>query len=90
MMRLRVTVIACTIMQERYFAGLADLTELFQYTIDRSQREMGKLFTYDGVDVLSAGVGFRGQKRSDDRYSLRSHGQAARMAALHKLILPLG
>jgi hypothetical protein len=89
-MRLRVTVVARTIMQERYFAGLADLTELIQNAIDRSEREVGKLLTYDGADVLGAGVVFRGQERADNRQSLRSHGQAARMAALHELIPPLG
>lgn len=84
------TVIARTIMQKRYLASLADLTELIQNAIDRSERDVGQLRTYDGVDVFGAGVVFRGQQRANNRQSLRGNGQAARVAALHELILPLG
>jgi hypothetical protein len=87
-MRFRVTIVTRAVIQQRYLASLAGLTELLQDAMDGSQRYVGKLFAYRGADVLGAGMGFRGQERSDDREPLRSDGQAACMAALHELISP--
>ena len=88
MMRFRVPIVARALMQRRYLARLAGLTELLEDAMHSSQRYVGKLFANRRADVLGAGMAFRGQQRLDDRETLRGDGQAAFMAALHEIIAP--
>ncbi len=85
-MGLSVTIVTRALMQRGHLARLADLTELLEDAMNRSERYVGKFFAYGGTDVFGAGMLFRGQQRSDDGEPLRRDGQAAFMAALHELI----
>ncbi len=79
-------IVTRALMQGRYFASLADIAELLEDAMNRSQRYVGKFFAHGGADVLGAGMLLRGQQRPDDGEPLRRDGQAARMAALHELV----
>jgi len=85
-MGLCVAIVTRALMQRRYLASLADVTELLEDAMNRSQRDVGKFFAYGGADVLGAWMLFRGQQRADDGEPLRRDGQAALMAALHELV----
>src|SRR5271165_7679337 len=85
-MRLCVAIVTRALMQGRHLASLADLTELLEDAMNRSQRYVGKFFAYGGADVLGAGMLFRSQQRADDGEPLRRDGQPAFMASLHELV----
>lgn len=85
-MRLCVTIVTRALMQRRHLSRLANIAELLEDAMNRSERYVGKFFAHGGADVLGAGMLFRGQQRADDGEPLRRDGQAAFMAALHELI----
>jgi hypothetical protein len=78
-------VVTSAVMQARYLARLAHLTELFQDAMNRSQRNMRLLSPHRGVNVFGAWMVFRCQKGAYDREPLRGNGHPEVAAAFHEL-----
>src|SRR5712692_9931753 len=88
MMRFYVAVIARAAMQRRYFADLADLTELLQNAMHGGQGDMRVCSAHCSVDIFRAGMVLRGNQDADDGEPLRGDRQPALVAALNKVVEP--
>src|SRR6266851_1283860 len=78
-------VVTSAVVQARYLARLAHLTELLQDAMNRSQGNVRLPSPHRRVNVFGAWMVFRSQEGTDDGEPLRGNGEAAFVAALYEL-----
>ena len=88
-MRLHVAVIARNVVQECYFARLADVAQRFERAMHSGERNMRMLQPDGGENRVRARMVARIEQHFDNREALRRDGQAASAASLGKLREPL-